>query len=436
MHCLSHTSSLLLFLTLVYAIGAEGAAPQYLSILLLVMFYVTDFDLVRYIPKTAFSSLLVLGAVDTLVVWFVRPFKKMLEITEWLVVPVIVVFSLFVGFLNAVFLGIAISMFIFVASFFRVGVVKFNATGLEIRSRIERSVTQSAWLNNNGDYIQVLVLQNYLFFGNANSILNYISTMFEDVDFAESRRLDFPLPPKPKVLVIDLSLITGMDTSTVDSFVDIKQLCGGNHCKLYLCGLSPRMRKGLALGGVKPTSGPRSKSVVRFFSDLDTALGNAEDILIQLEMTAVAGQQSQLTKDSNGFRHALKQIDELHGIEFTEHLLKLQPFTTPLELDVGNYLFERDGGVVLDRNRGLFFIESGLLKIERDSTQSLTLTRTRSGHNLLDAPPTLKNQHARMGSIARRTSLAKGAHASGQSLRLARIGPGWYVEASCFLIVP
>ena len=415
------------YVLLVYAIGAEGAAPQYLSILLLIIFYVTDFALVRYIPKTAFSSLLVLGAVDTLVVWFIQPFSKMLDIIEWLVVPIIVGFSLFVGFLNAVFLGIAISLFVFVASFFRVGVVKFSATGLEIRSRIERSVTQSVWLDNNGDYIQVLVLQNYLFFGNASSILNYISTMFEDVDAAESRRLDFSLPPKPKVLVIDFSLITGMDTSTADSFADIKELCGSNDCKLYLCGLSSRMRRGFALGGVKPTSGPRSQSVVRFFSDLDTALGKAEDTLIHDEMTVDVDQRSQLSRRSNGFRYALEQIDELHGEEFTECLLNLQPFTTPFELDVGQYLYERDGGVVPDRSRGLFFIESGFLKIERDSSQSLTLTRTRSGHNLLDEPPTLKHQHARMGSMARRASQAKGAHPSGKNLRLARIGPGWYV---------
>jgi hypothetical protein len=46
-------------------IGAEGAAPQYGSTLLLGIFYLTDFKLVRFIPKAAFSSLLVLGAVDT-----------------------------------------------------------------------------------------------------------------------------------------------------------------------------------------------------------------------------------------------------------------------------------------------------------------------------------------------------------------------------------
>jgi len=410
-----------------YAIGADGLAPQYGSLLLLIIFYFTDFQLVRYIPKTVFSSLLVLGAVDTLVVWFFGAFRKTQDIAEWLVVPIIVGFSLFVGFLNAVFLGIAISMFVFVASFFRVGVVKFSATGLEIRSRIERSIKQCAWLDSNGDYIQVMVLQNYLFFGNASSILNYISTMFDEVDEFQSQRLDFSLPPIPKVVIVDLSLITGMDTSTADIFADIKELCSDSDCKFFLCGLSPRIRKGLALGGVKPeTSGQRSKSVVRIFSNLDTALGKAEDTLIHKEMLP-AFEHRQMSPVMKGFRYALKQIDELHGQNFAEGLLDFEPFTVPLELEPGQCLFECDGGVVEDRHRGLFFIESGLLKIERDSSQSLTLTRTRSSQNFQGSVYTLRNQHARMGSIARRASLAKHSlHESGpQNLRLARIGPGW-----------
>jgi hypothetical protein len=44
-----------------YAIGADGRAPQIGSIMLLLIFYFTEFEIVKYIPKAAFSSLLVLG---------------------------------------------------------------------------------------------------------------------------------------------------------------------------------------------------------------------------------------------------------------------------------------------------------------------------------------------------------------------------------------
>lgn len=133
---------------------------------------------------------------------------------------------------------------------------------------------RSFQLDTHGDGVRVLILQNYLFFGNATSILRYISTMFEDVLLDEAIQLDFPIPPVPIVLVLDLSLITGMDTSSVDVFMDIWRLCKSNDCKLYVCGCSPRLRQTFARGGMKPDSkGPKKSRTFLYFSDFDHGLG-------------------------------------------------------------------------------------------------------------------------------------------------------------------
>lgn len=378
--------------------------------------------------NTTFSLLL---AVDTLAVWFIGAFRKTQDITEWLVVPIIVGFSLVIGFLNAVFLGIGISTFVFVAAFFRVGIVKFHATGKDIRSRIERSIAQSVFLNENGDQIQVLVLQNYLFFGNAAKLCNYIATMFEEVDEDE---VDFSVPPMPKVVVVDFSLITGLDTSTVDIFSDIKEKCVSNDCKLYLSGLSPRMRKSLALGGVRPEMNlPRKDRNIRLFQDMDTGLGKAEDYVIMLGGSLIDQRLDAIRfhdqSCSSGFRYSMKQIDELHCQEFSEKLADLEPFVEPLQLAPGEILFESDGGIVTDKDRGLFFIESGMLKISRDATLSLTLNRTRSyghlGSQGAGGNGTFGHQHARLGSFARKAAEMKD-HGM-DHFRLARIGPGWVI---------
>ena len=215
--------------------------------------------------------------------------------------------------------------------------------------------------NENGDLCQVIVLQNYLFFGNACTILDYIATMFEEVDPTQSQRLDFSIPPFPKILVLDLSLVTGMDTSTVDVFAEMLEFCKNNECKLFLCGLSPRMKKGLDLGGVRPDTGPRSQSSVRFFPDLDTALGRAEDTLIKTEMAAASGaprplrhvKSTESLNGGRGFRRALKQIDELHGLNFTASLMDLQPYAELIELEPGTCLYECDGGVIEESQRGV-----------------------------------------------------------------------------------
>jgi len=151
----------------------------------------------------------------------VKSYFKTKEKMEWFVVPLIVIFAFGVGLLEAVFLGIALSTFLFVAAFFRSGVVKFAASGVSVRSTIERPASSAHWLDEHGDLIQVVILQNYLFFGNANSIFTYTSSMFEDVEGDDGT---MPVPPVPKFVVLDMTLVTGIDTSTVDIISDILNL--------------------------------------------------------------------------------------------------------------------------------------------------------------------------------------------------------------------
>ena len=192
------------------------------------------------------------------------------------------------------------------------------------------------------------------------------------------------------------------------------------------------MKKGLALVNVKQSTGPRASRRVRFCADLDTALGLAEESLLhdsREDGTRVSKVSRELMGIRSGFEYALRQIDELHGQDFADSLLDLEPYVKPLELKAGDYLFQCDGGVVQESQRGLFFIESGLLKLERDASKTTTMTRTLSAHTLNSTPSlTLKHEHARMGSIARRASMAKAglqSRAASSNLRLMRFGAGW-----------
>jgi sulfate permease, SulP family len=293
---------------------------------LLSIFYLTNFELVAYIPKTAFSSLICLSFLDMVITWGYDSYFKTKEKMEWLVVPLIVVFAFVVGLLQAVFLGIALSTFIFVAAFFQTGVVKFMATGLTVRSTIERSAGSGNWLDDNGDKIQILVLQNYLFFGNASSLLAYISSMFDEPDDGDLISYS-SLPPLPRYIILDMTLVSGMDTSTADVFLDIKTLCSQHNCKLFCAGISSRLRGVLALGNFKPESGDRSSREVRFFADLDAAIGKAEDCLLvdefkddfstgsidTMDPADAPGRLATILRNAEndwGFKSALQQIDD------------------------------------------------------------------------------------------------------------------------------
>jgi hypothetical protein len=58
--------------------------------------------------------------------------------------------------------------------FYKAGTVKFVGSGWTLRSPVERVLRKSNWLDQNADWTQILVLQNYLFFGNAQSVATYI----------------------------------------------------------------------------------------------------------------------------------------------------------------------------------------------------------------------------------------------------------------------
>ena len=274
--------------------------------LILLLFYMTDFRLVGYIPKPAFSSLLVLGFIDMTWTWLVRSYFKTKNKSEWLVTPLIVILAFVVGVLQSVFFGLAMSTFLFVAALFRTGVVKYVANGITIRSTIERVSKDASWLDQQGDRIQILVLQNFLFFGNASSTFSYVTSMFEDPNPEVDRRL---VSPKPQFLILDFTLVTGMDTSAVDVFSDILNLCINHKCKLFLAGLSRELREVMTVGGLRGDPTPSFERKLRFLSTLDGAVGKAEDLLLEQERAenSLNGGPGFAVK---GFAKALQQIDD------------------------------------------------------------------------------------------------------------------------------
>ena len=159
--------------------------------------------------------------------------------------------------------------------------------------------------------------------GTSSSIFNDVATTLVAIDDTDSRRMSFSRLPMLKFLIVDMSLITGMNTSTVGILADIKELYVQNICQLYLCGLSPRIRASLALGGAKPESDMRSERSFRFSHDLDidSTLGKAEDLLTsdmeEMGDTVHNGGRSRFMGSDgpgdNKFRFALKEIDEQHG---------------------------------------------------------------------------------------------------------------------------
>lgn len=257
---------------------------------------------------------MVLAGLDMCKTWLVISYFKTKAKLEWMVAPLIVVLAFTVGMLNAIFLGVAISTFIFVANFYRAGTVKYVGNGLNLRSTVERGIPDTTWLNQNGDMIQILVLQNYLFFGNAQSILYYVTTMFEDPATDDAVTQQMLLPPKPSYLVVDFTIVTGMDTSAMDILREISALCRIHRCRIFFSGLSPSLRSMLVYAKLSPA---HEKRTLLFAPDLESALAKAEDGLInRVSWLRQQDESEHLTQDQvaigapQGFHYALQKIDD------------------------------------------------------------------------------------------------------------------------------
>jgi len=182
-------------------------------------------------------------------------------------------------------------------------------------------------------------------------------------------------------------MVSGMDTSAVDVFQEIIDLCRDNHCRLFLAGLSDDLRSEMSYTGIKPGTGSYSFS---YATDLESALARAEDGLLsnKYHLEDKAEQETSTRKRArsegnveDGFLYALKRIDEQHNLNTAVELRDLREYTTPIGLDPHDLLFHD-----MSADDGLCFVETGLLHIRHRGGSTATRGMSFSDATLRDAP--------------------------------------------------
>jgi len=111
-----------------------------------------------------------------------------------------------------------------------------------------------------------------------------------------------------------------------------------------------------------------------------------------------------------------------HKTSFSESLKDLERFTQIIELDLGEALYEDDRF-----ERGISFIEEGILKIVRHSDDTLSRCGSASSLYQVGYAGSLNQIRARSGTMGRQLAQMKASTPdnSARSFRVARIGPGW-----------
>jgi len=471
---------------LIYCISPTKHLPSIMGIGLYTFgFIIQKCSYITYIPIFMLSGLLFANGYSLLDAWLAKPYKK-LPFGEWMIVLLIVSVSLYFNLLTAIFIGAAISIFLFSTSMSSVSCVKLVASGLTVRSTVDRTSQQKDFLDEKGDAIQVLQLQGYIFFGHGSSMINQIKDIKKYVtafggqpnpDKTTTKRKKKGLPQlleamkikkdhmnnnnnnshntltppthnestgtlesdskskftiaelasgpalpsakdlemkkdKPAVvgevteqktfMVIDMPFVLGIDASAVDMFEQIIRLLGKN-CTICVSGCHPKVKKIVEI----------RKDIfanVKVYEDLDSALEACEEALLSPLIEAEkdkATKSFEASDSQTGFDKCLTRIGEKYNIDVTL-LRELRSYVHPIKLTASEVLMNQRKGTVVDMKKdSLFFIESGSIRIDRDTEQSLTPKTQEIDEKIQRMQQRIQNR----------------------TFRLTRLGPGWILGA-------
>lgn len=270
--------------TLVYAAGGRspicGLTVAAASVLMLAV----DPSFIAYIPKFVLAGLLLYLGASLMYEWLVDAARRisLLEYASLLAIALLIVQF---GFIAGVLIGVTIGCATFAVSASRVNAIKFRFDGSEYRSTLDRGPEELAILAAHGREIQGMSLQSYLFFGSANRLYQQVKALFAN-------------QPDCRFLVFDFRLVTGIDSSAMHSFTQIKQVAEEVGARLVLVNLSHELRNAFDARGFIADD-------VVVASDLDRALEACEQAIIAAHMGK--GAEAQTLRD--WFTRALGSAD-------------------------------------------------------------------------------------------------------------------------------
>ena len=215
--------------TLNYSAGATGRLAGITAAAIAAAMLLADPGFLAFVPKFVVGGLLLYLGLDLLKRWLVESAQR-LSIVEYASLLVIVLIIVKWGFIAGVLIGVVIGCATFAFSAGQVNAIKFSFDGLEYRSSLDRGPHDLKLLGAHGRQIQGMSLQSYLFFGSASPLYQQVKGVL-----ASNANCRF--------LVFDFSLVTGIDSSSTQSFTQIKQATDAAGARIVLVSLSRELEK-------------------------------------------------------------------------------------------------------------------------------------------------------------------------------------------------
>jgi SulP family sulfate permease len=306
--------------------------------------------------------------------------------SEYLTIASIVVVMTVWDFVLGVLFGIVVSCFFFVIQNSQRRSIRSLHTGEMAVSAVRRPSAHRAYIREVSKQTMILRLQGFLFFGTITRVEETIRSIVEDSSWQRT-----PI----RFLVVDLSLVAGVDMSSAEAFVRVQRMLAARNVVLVFCGFTTDSAVGMALQSV----GVLGENSVELFVTFSDAMEWTENAYLRAWFRSQKAEVSAVVlpgrQDTDiDFPHSLASSprrSQLHdvgyrtiGNDISSYLAageSAEPYNTLIKAfssygDVNReklrplvpYLERRsvpEGMILWKQNEdpdGLYFIESGVLR--------------------------------------------------------------------------
>ena len=338
------------------SIGSKSKLTNIVIALLCAITLFFGSEVLSFFPRIILGGLLFNLGLSFLVDWLYSTWSRVPK-TDYTIILLIFLVIGTVGFLEGVITGLLMSVVLFVVSYSKVEIIKHELTGKTFHSNVERSESLKNIIDDSGDQTLILPLQGFIFFGSANRLLERIKLHLQSQN---EKNL--------KYLVFDFKQVTGVDSSTINSFNKLRILAELDNFQVLFCNLTPEIISQFEAEGLFADS----MDLFLKFDDLDHGMEWCEEQII-----------SETTISSN------KQKEEIDEIKlFEEKFADLLIYFESKDINQNTTLIEQGNDP-----DGLYFIKSGRVTVElRSSNNKIRLKSMGTGTVVGEVSLYLKTQ--------------------------------------------
>ena len=318
---------------LAFSIGARTRLTNIIIALLCALTLFFGSEVLSFFPRIILGGLLFNLGLSFLVDWLYGTWSRVPK-TDYIIILLIFLVIGTVGFLEGVITGLLMSVILFVVSYSKVEIIKHELTGKTFHSNVERSESIKNIIEDNGKKILVLPLQGFIFFGSANRLLERIKLHLQSQN---DKNL--------KYLVFDFKQVTGVDSSTINSFNKLLILAELDNFQVLFCNLTPQIISQFEAEGLFADN----LDFFLKFDDLDHGMEWCEEQII--------------SETTTGSTKEKEEIDEIKLFEkkFADLLIYFESKNVKKDttlIEQGN------------NSEGLYFIKSGRVTVELQSSNN------------------------------------------------------------------